>query len=168
MAEAGFVQGFAFRERFVVVALLEPLGVGTTISRKTWPPHVTLASNFDVEVTAYDLALAVRRAGALDEPIVVQFVGSELFGPNRDVPVRLVQSEQVSALHHRLADQFEPMAGFVAEEPAYWRDGYRPHLTLTPVISIEDGGSRILRCVAVARLLEDDATVVAAFRLPGH
>ena len=58
--------------------------------------------------------------------------------------------------------------GGVAEEPAYWRDGYRPHLTLTPVISIEDGGSRILRCVAVARLLEDDATVVAAFRLPGH
>lgn len=168
MAEAGFVQGYVIRERFVVVALMEPLDVGTIISRQTWPPHVTLASNFDVEATANDLALAVRRAGALDEPIVVEFVGSELFGPNRDIPVRLVQSDQISALHYRLADQLEPVAGFVAEEPAFWRDGYRPHLTLTPVISIEDGDSRILRCVAVARLLKDDATVVAAFRLPQY
>ena len=60
------------------------------------------------------------------------------------------------------------MPGFVAEEPAYWRAGYRPHLTLSPVTSIEEGESRALRCVALAHLQDDDAKVVAAFGLPEH
>jgi hypothetical protein len=45
-----------------------------------------LASNFFVEATADDLALAVSQARALDQ----WSCGVDLFGTNRDIPVRLV------------------------------------------------------------------------------
>lgn len=149
------------RESYVVVALFEPIDVGTSIARKRWPAHVTLAPNFFVDGTVDELVAAVRGAGSLTEPMVLTFAGRALFGPNRDVPVRLVRSTRVSGVHRRLADQLETLPGFAAEEPAFWRHGYRPHLTLRPTIAVREGDSLSACCIAIARLGETEAEIVA-------
>lgn len=99
------------KRTYVVVALFTPVEVGTTFSRSNWPAHVTLASNFLTDATVGELERAVGRADASSEPLVVRFTQLARFRPNRDVPVRLVQSDRISALHNRLADGLALLLG---------------------------------------------------------
>ena len=153
-------------DRYAVVALFRHAEDGASFLRSAWPAHVTLCSNFVVDASADDLVSAVRRSGALSAPLVVQFGGTSLFGRNRDVPVRLVAEGRASALHSDLTDQLESLPGFGADEPDFWRDGYRPHLTLSATISAEEGQRWRAACVAVVRLTGAEATIVAASPLP--
>jgi len=111
---------------YAVVALFDPLDIGTTISRRVWPAHVTLASNFTTGAIPDRIVELVAGAASAAEPLSVRFGEQALFGPNHDVRARLVDSEESVSLHMRLADQLESLLGFAAEEPAYWREGIAP------------------------------------------
>lgn len=151
------------RSLWVVVALFEALTPGMSFSRREWPPHVTLASPFVVEAPAEDLARAVESAGGDEWPLRVRFGGRAMFGARHDVPVQLVESADVVALHERLAVVLETMPGFVARDPRHWRQGYRPHMTHVPTVAVHTGDSRELRSMALAELAGPTATVIAAF-----
>jgi 2'-5' RNA ligase len=152
----------------VVVALIDPLAVGTTLNRRSWPAHVTLASNFVVDVPEPEVARAISEACAGVGPLPARFAGEGLFGPEHDVAVRLVESASILAVHERIADRLEGMRGFDAREPAYWRAGYRPHLTLVPSITLREGERRQLPFIAVAELTGSRATVVSTLSLSGN
>ena len=148
---------------YAVVALLQPLDIGITISRQAWPAHVTLASNFTAAATADQIVAVVTEAAPSDEPLSVRFGEHALFGPNHDVRVRLVDSEQAVSAHSRLTDRLEALPGFAADEPAYWRDGYRPHLTLGPSVTAAEGDHETASYIAVVEILDSDAKVVGLF-----
>jgi 2'-5' RNA ligase len=152
---------------YAVVALFNPMEIGTTISRQEWPAHVTLASNFTALAPIDQISGVVAEAAASAEPLNVRFDVQALFGPNHDVPVRLVDSEQAVSVHSRLADQLEALPGFAAEEPAHWRDGYRPHLTLGPTVTAREGDRETASCVAVVEILDRNAKVLALFHVQG-
>jgi 2'-5' RNA ligase len=152
---------------YAVVALFDPLDIGTIISRQGWPAHVTLASNFTAAATADQVTGVVADAASAVEPLTVRFGEHALFGPNHDVPVRLVDSEQAVSVHSRLADQLESLPDFIAEEPAYWRDGYRPHLTLGPSVTASEGDRETASCVAVVEIIDSDAKVLALLHVRG-
>lgn len=149
-----------------MVALFDPLDIGTTISRREWPAHVTLASNFRTAATSERIVEVVADAAAAAEPLSVRVGGQALFGPDHDVRVRLVESEQAVSAHGRLADQLESFPDFVADEPEYWRDGYRPHVTLGPSVTATEGDHLHANSVAVVEILDSDATVVALLHPP--
>lgn len=150
---------------YAVVALFIPLDIGTTISRRVWPAHVTLASNFTTAATPDRIVELVTEAIPTAEPLNVRFCQQALFGPNHDVRVRLVDSEQAVSGHIRLADQLESLPGFAVEEPAYWREGYRPHVTLGPSVTATEGDRETANAVAVVEILDSDATVLALLHL---
>ncbi len=149
---------------YTVSAVWEPIAAGTIIDRKRWPAHVTLASNFVVEVPDEDVVLAVGAADIAGEPLAVEFDGEDLFGPNRDVPVVRIASDQVTAVHTRLADELQRLGGFSAQVAAHWRDGYVPHVTLGAGVPAYLPSE--LRAVILSRLERANATVVAAWDLP--
>lgn len=153
-------------EQFVVVALFESLESGTSFRRSAWPAHVTLVSNFTTTESVDAIVTAIERVVALDGALTVEFGGSDLFGPRRDIPVRLVVDAPVVAFHRRLATAIESMPSVVADEPGYWHDGYRPHLTLGPSIAAAEGERRVVRNIALARLDKDVAAVVGSTSLP--
>ncbi|WP_123704697.1 2'-5' RNA ligase family protein [Curtobacterium sp. PhB130] len=152
---------------YAVVALFDPLDVGAVINRRAWPAHVTLASNFVTSASTSGIARAVYEAAPVDAPMRVHVGEQALFGPNRDVRVRLVDSNQAVSVHNRLADQFESLPGFVPEEPAYWRQGYRPHLTLGPAAAAGEGDRETSNCVVIVEIRDTDARVLAAFNSRG-
>ncbi|WP_127473745.1 2'-5' RNA ligase family protein [Microbacterium sulfonylureivorans] len=152
--------------RWVVVALFEPLAVGTTFDRSAWPEHVTLASNFALDVPVACLIDAVLRACRPAGPLLVEFAGGALFGPDRNIPVQLVRSTAIVALHHGLADRIESLPGFVADAPGYWRDGYRPHVTLRPSTRVAEGDMWAATGIALAGLRGSTARVMAYARHP--
>lgn len=142
--------------------------VETSFLRKDWPAHVTLAGNFVTEAPTDELVLAVRRAGVLTGPTIIRFGGKGWFGPNLDVPVRLVLPGRVSNLHQCLADELEKLPGFTADEPGFWRVGYRPHLTLGSAIPLEPGEAKEIGQIAIAQLSGERATIAATWDLPTH
>ncbi len=149
---------------YTVSAVWESIAVGTIIDRKRWPAHVTLASNFVVEVSDEDVVRAVGAANPASQPMVVEFGGEDLFGPHRDIPVVLITSDRVSAVHARLADGLQPLGGFAAQVASHWRDGYVSHVTLGAEVPAHLPSE--LRAVIVSRLEGANATVVAAWELP--
>jgi hypothetical protein len=149
---------------YTVSTVWEPIAAGTIIDRRVWPAHVTLASNFVVEAPGEDVVLAVSTADVASAPLVVEFGGVDLFGPDRDIPVQLVVSELAVRVHGRLAEELEHVRGFCAEVESHWRDGYRPHVTVGPGVSTELAPA--LRGVILSRLEGCYAIVAAAWVLP--
>ncbi|MBW9093870.1 2'-5' RNA ligase family protein [Microbacterium jejuense] len=153
------------RTLLVVLALPEPLAVGQTVDRRAWPAHVTLASNFVVSEPSEVVVRVVTRACAVEPPLVLRFGDRAWFGPLHDIPVQLVESPQIVALHERLADALHGLAGFAVDAPAYWRDGYRPHMTHVPGVSTASGTSVRLPFIAIASMTGRSATVISALEL---
>jgi SAM-dependent methyltransferase len=148
-----------------VVALPDPLAVGTTISRRAWPAHVTLASNFVIDGGRDEVTRAVAVACADEPPLRLRFADQAWFGPRQDISVQLVDAPQITALHERLADALESSPGFAAETPEHWRDGYRPHMTHVLGVATPAGTRARLPHIAVAAMAGGSATVVAAIVL---
>ncbi|WP_285724878.1 hypothetical protein [Psychromicrobium xiongbiense] len=134
---------------YAVVALFDPLEIDTTISRRAWPMHLTLASNFTTAATADRIIEVFASAAPPPEPLSVLVGEQALFGPNHDVRVRFVDSEQAVSVHNTPYGSARIPLRFVAEEPAYWRDGYRPSLTLGASVTATEGASRTANSVAV-------------------
>jgi 2'-5' RNA ligase len=153
------------RSRLVIVGLFQPTGAGASFSRRAWPAHVTLAGNFVVDASLLDVVEAVRRARLPGSELRVSFGDVTSFGPRCDIPVRLVTTDEITSLHHRLADELDSLPGFAADEPAHRRTGYRAHMTLTPSISVDAHESRVFRSIALLELDTDVATVAMAWDL---
>jgi 2'-5' RNA ligase len=147
------------------VALPEELPVGSTVDRWDWPAHVTLASNFTVRSTLDEITHTVSEVLAGEGTLTARLTGSAMFGPAHDVPVRLVESPTIVDLHERLSARLHNSRGFSADEPAYWGVGFRPHVTLTPRVSVNDAQRLELRNVVLAELTGRSATVLATWRL---
>ncbi|MGZ0710904.1 2'-5' RNA ligase family protein (plasmid) [Coraliomargarita sp. W4R53] len=145
---------------FVVVALVDPLEVGSSFNRTKWPAHVTLASNFLVNETD-EVASAVGEACANQGPLPVRFGASAVFGRDRNVAVQIVESAEMLALHEQIADLLEALDGFAATEPAYWRSGYRPHMTRVATPTFRQGEVAHLPFVAVAKMTYGRATIAS-------
>jgi hypothetical protein len=150
---------------YAVVALFDGTEVGTTIARSTWPPHVTLVSNFAVEASPELVVEAVQGALVGEAPREACLAGPAMFGPRGDVPVQLVESGQFPALHERLAAAAEHLPGFAADEPRYWHDGYRPHITRRIGETLREGDVWPIRCIATAALTETHGTVIGLIDL---
>ncbi|MBD3940910.1 2'-5' RNA ligase family protein [Microbacterium sp. NEAU-LLC] len=155
----------AARELYVVVALPEPLSVAAMISRRAWPAHVTLASNFVVDGGPETVTRAVADCCVDEPPLRLRFAEQAWFGPRHDIAVQLVESAQIIALHERLAVALEALAGFGAETPEYWREGYRPHVTHVPGVVTSPGMTAQLRFLAIAVMTGSTATIISAIDL---
>ncbi|WZH35354.1 MAG: 2'-5' RNA ligase family protein [Microbacterium enclense] len=149
-------------ERFCVVALLAPLAVGDRIARSAWPAHVTLASNFQAEVSSETLVDLLRHGVVADHALTFRATGTAMFGPRRDIPVRLVESAGAERTHAILADRLAGLPGFAADAPAHWRDGYRPHVTLTREITVVEGQTLRSTRIGVARIDGPEVELVGA------
>lgn len=151
--------------RYVIAAMFSAMEVDAEFDRKHWPAHLTLVSNFTTKAAAAEVGAAMRRVIALVEPLQLDFDRTEVFGPNRDIPVRLVQPASVAALHQEFVAELTAVSHVVADEPAFWRAGYRPHVTLTPALGAGEALPRVSRDVVLARLDGGRATIVAAMHL---
>ncbi|MEY9953363.1 2'-5' RNA ligase family protein [Leifsonia sp. EB34] len=145
--------------RFAVVALFAPLDVGTSIARSAWPAHLTLVSNFTAEAPP-ERVVGVVRDALIDPPVAARLAGRAMFGPRGDVPVQLVEPGPFPGVHEALAAAVEGLPGFVADEPEYWHDEYRPHITLGSAETLREGDLWPVRCVATAQLTEAHGTII--------
>lgn len=146
--------------RYVIAGVFDGLEPGVEFDRKHWPAHVTLVSNFVTDAPARTLAAAMRRIVSNERPLRIELGEREMFGPDRDVPVRLVRSESLADLHERSIAELRAVAVITADEPRYWHAAYRPHVTLVPSVASSGDVLTESREIVLARLDAGRATIV--------
>lgn len=87
-----------------------------------------------------------------DRSLTFHVGGTALFGPAHDIVVRRVGSSGAVQAHIALADHLRDLPGFAADEPAHWRRGYQPHITLGPAVVVDEGDTLRATRVGLARI----------------
>ncbi len=154
---------------YAVVLPLEPLRVGSRIPRASWPLHVTLVPNVGSSA-GLDLLVAVVREASRRIPVRTTTVREPAwFGPDADVLVDLVDPDGLQEPHEALLGALEAHAGAVPLDPAHHREGFRPHITVTPRGRARRDESVTLRSMALVEIgpggRMDLAVPVAVFDL---
>lgn len=144
--------------QYCVVALFEPLAVGATFPRAEWPAHVTLASNFRVAGPVDRVLEAVCDVAI--GAFALRVGDAAMFGPRHDVPARLLEAPGIHEAHAALAERLSALEGFTPAEPAFWRNGYRPHLTVRPSCKVGPGDVLTASHIAVAKLDGASAEII--------
>lgn len=150
--------------RYVVAAMFSEMNVGAEFARELWPAHVTVVSNFTTDAPVETLAAVTRCVLPAERSLPFEFDDSAMFGPNQDIPVRLLRSESMAKLHDELVTELTSV-GVVADEPAYWLAGYRPHVTLAPSVGTDLTPLRHFRSIVIARLDSGRATIVDSVKI---
>jgi len=116
-------------QHFVVVLPIEPLIAGQQFPVERWPLHVTLIPKFRTRSNLFDIEKTIRStpSPALD----VRVGGEEMFGPSGSILVNIVvdDSAALAQFHNRLLTTLQEQCGLTTDDPQYFRDGYRSHIT---------------------------------------
>ncbi|BDI22989.1 2'-5' RNA ligase family protein [Herbiconiux sp. L3-i23] len=150
---------------FVVVATPDPLPA--TIDRSRWPAHVTIGGNFAVLAEGETLLPTIVQVALEDiAAFTVSLGGLDYFGDAGRLPVLLAPHESLSRMHNTLADGLVSAPGFRPAEPAYWRHGYRAHLTLAENVELREGDELHIERVALLSLTGSKALRRCQWMLP--
>ena len=101
-----------------------------------WPHHVTLFPPLEGE---YNPELGERLRGELNQhyPFIVRTASEDAFGPNKDIPVRLLEpSLSLQGVHYLI----ERAIGDIMHDKTY-RQPYNPHITVETVNDVPKGAS---------------------------
>lgn len=149
---------------FAVVGTPDP--VPEHVDRDQWPVHVTIASNFFADNSAEAAIIALLESSARDVPAFeVELGPPALFGANADLPVLLAPHQSFDRLHGALAARLMRLPGFIAVEPNYWLEGYRPHATLGRAVRVSEGQTLHILALTLVSLYRGTGTRIAAFEL---
>ena len=151
-------------KHLVIVASLESLTVGTTFATSRFPLHVTLVPPFRVDCELTTLIAAVEEVSRETGCMLAEVFGQEQFGPDANIAVALIRSiASILNVHSRLTEALMPL-GWLAKEPHYDGEGFRPHITGTDDRHVSLGEQFLLDQVAVIEMI-DLPTVRATDRL---
>ncbi|WP_334172966.1 2'-5' RNA ligase family protein [Sinomonas sp.] len=145
---------------FVVVAFVEPVGVGAPFSKRQWPLHLTLLRFDSPRVPALE---AVGRAIAFDDgPIPVVVADDADFGFRGRVRVSLVEPEpRLQALHDRIVAEVAAVVeatGGRIHSPQHTGKGFRPHISVQGERRVHRGDKLILDTFALVDMAPDGDT----------
>lgn len=121
-------------EKFLPAFFVEITEKGQNFGRGDWPAHITLFPPIDEAYS--DTYTEVFRQALNHVPAFDVVVGEDrLFGPDEDVPVRvIVPSDALRAVHQELV----LVCGMLLHDPTYRRP-YNPHISHPEHFGIKSG-----------------------------
>ncbi len=145
----------------LLVYLVEKHRVGYSFvrSRHKWPLHITLVPWFSISpdreaLLVNNIELFLKST----TPFEVIDTQNELFGPDGDIPVRVVAAqESLKSIHICLLDLIEQGGGKINDQEVQWiGDNYRAHITIHDNDNREDQTKELIDEVTLLRLVENN------------
>lgn len=116
-------------QKYVIVHFIDISKVPNEFPYTEWPLHVTLLANFTISQPIETLIEKLELFAQETEPFEIMSDGEDLFGPNQNVAVSLIQpSESIRKLHADLVSITKSL-GAEYDEPKFMGEGFRPHAT---------------------------------------
>lgn len=111
--------------KFLPAFFVEEVELGQTFNRGEWPLHM---SYFPPVNTTFQPELAARLREYVNpmSPFIAKIGKDALFGPERDVPVKLVEpSKELIAVHRALVSVLQYLP-----HPTQYRTPFNPHVSV--------------------------------------
>lgn len=107
--------------------------------KKDWPLHITLLMNFNIDISENDLINKLLSFSQTLTPIQLMVKERMLLGPNKDIQVNILESNQeIMKLHESLKDLLDSLNA-TYDNPEYVGKGYRPHSTVQENDRVKEG-----------------------------
>ncbi len=138
--------------RYALVKFLENLRDSDEFPALSWPLHLTIVPNFSIGWDDVTLREKVHGVLAGHDPVDVGAGHDDLFGPQRTVPVTVLEpTPGLMSLHNRI---FELLTNAGADfcRPEYVQRGYRPHVTITPQRRLGPGDRIVVDAISLVDL----------------
>ncbi len=152
---------------YLLTSSIDPIKKGEQFVDGPLPRHVTLQQWFTLDhVPAFKNAL--QNLATTLEP--VEIIGGENaeFGPNNDVPVRLVRNiGRVARLHTKTGELIERFGGEL-RNPEWAGDGYNPHVTYVDGAALDEGEAVTLRTIEMIKREDGVRTVEMVLGFSGN
>lgn len=135
---------------YLLTSSIDPIRKGERFVDEPLPRHVTIQQWFMLEhVPAFKNAL--QNFATTLAPIEIKAGETAEYGPNNDVPVRLVRSiGRLASLHTKTGELVERFGGTL-KNPEWAGDGYSPHVTYVDGIALEEDEAITLRTLEMIK-----------------
>ena len=140
-----------YSQKYTLVQFFQQVDKDEVFHMTEWPPHVTLADTFAVDVT--DQLIADLEAYLDTWPYTLTYVQNEGALGATDVWL-LKNTPELQALHDRLVDILEKH-GAVFNNPEFTRDGFIPHITKQANFDIKIGDKVSIDVVTLVDMFPD-------------
>ena len=143
-------------QKYAIIQLIEPLDDGFEFGFGEDPLHVTLADVFAVDGDSSVMVPALRESVSIAEPITAKVVGTEMFGPDRNVQVKLVdRTEALVSLHEQVVEVLQKF-NVQFNNPEFTLDGFKPHSTVQKSSELQDGDEVVFNALTLIDMFPDD------------
>lgn len=116
-------------QKYTIVCFFYPQDLPASFSALDWPLHVTMLDTFKTDWSVEELGDAMQRVAAAIPAFTALPVEQAMLGPNKDVPVKLLQQDEPMLAFHRALLALQQDGNFVFNTPEFVGDGFLPHAT---------------------------------------
>ena len=151
---------------YLLTSSIDPIKKGEQFTDGLLPRHITIQQWFTLQY-APAFKNALQNLATTLEPIEITAMEDAEFGPNNDVPVRLVRNMgRLARLHTKISELIERFGGEL-KNPEWAGDGYNPHMTYVDGSALEEGETVSLRTIEMIRRENGIRTVEMVLGLSG-
>jgi hypothetical protein len=125
--------------KYVLVKFLESMPDGTEFPGNNWPLHLTIVGHFTVTWNEAELTRKLRELLSMQPMITVCAQHDELFGPQRDIPVTVLEpAPELISLHNKVVTLLKT-GHSVFDNLEFIESGYRPHVSIQADDRLHEG-----------------------------
>jgi len=141
--------------KYGIATLLENHPVGYEFPGSNAPLHLTHVDAFTVDMEEDELASRLQTKLAAVSSFAVRTLEDELFGPNKDIPVTILElSEPLKELHYLLL-QFLEDEGGALKNPHFHGDSFAPHVSIYGARRIQPGTEVLIKDVSIGSKISE-------------
>lgn len=123
-----FCYYYQMSNQLVIVSFFDKPPVNS-FSSSEWPLHMTVVPPFTFRGRSQELEAALNTLAARLDPLTITTAGRELFGPNKDIPVALIErNASLLEVYKELTEVLDKL-GIEYKHPTISGSNYRFHIT---------------------------------------
>lgn len=142
--------------KYGFATILEDYPVGYEYRGDNIPVHLTHVDSFQVSLNLEELELKLQKALANQKPFTVKALRDELYGPDKDIPVTVLElTPELQELHAKIMDMLQSEGAFL-KNPHFHREGFMPHVSAYGNRRITVGEDVLIKDISIAAKLSEE------------
>lgn len=156
-----------YSQKYALVSFFESIEIITEFAMTDWPPHITLADVFAIELdTGIEQKLEAMLAD--QPPITLSAIGDSVLGMTKVVFIE--KNDGLQKLHDKIIDLLE-LHGAKFNNPEFTRSGFLPHSTIQKSGRLHEGDRVEINTISLIDMFPDtnwqQRRVLRKFKLDG-
>lgn len=139
--------------KYIVVYMLDKPALGERFTK--WPLHLTLKPWFQCAGSTEEVINQLGELAKGTKPFMVRTGKTAMYGPEFDVPVRLVEKTPELAEFHARICYLLTKNKCRSENEEYSRENYSPHITIRGDRHISEGTEVLVSSIDIVENLSD-------------